>query len=183
MSDSRLPSKMAMQDITTELHCPLCKNWFSDPLMLSCGHNFCQACIQNFWKLEAKETFCPECKMLCQYSNCTFNLVLEKLVEKVKKLPLLKDQPQCSEHGENLKLFSKPDGKLVCFQCKDARLSMGPSKEFLQIPDAVRFFTVCGPCAGPLRGALRSQGGFLWGFLSLPPHCFNQIIMRNLRVP
>nr|XP_013010055.2 E3 ubiquitin-protein ligase TRIM69 [Cavia porcellus] len=141
VSDSRLPSKMAMQDITTELHCPLCKNWFSDPLMLSCGHNFCQACIQNFWKLEAKETFCPECKMLCQYSNCTFNLVLEKLVEKVKKLPLLKDQPQCSEHGENLKLFSKPDGKLVCFQCKDARLSMGPSKEFLQIPDAVRFFT------------------------------------------
>ncbi|KAM6181046.1 LOW QUALITY PROTEIN: E3 ubiquitin-protein ligase TRIM69 [Erethizon dorsatum] len=114
--------------------------------MLSCGHNFCQACIQNFWKLEAKETFCPECKMLCQYSNCTFNLVLEKLVEKVKKLPLLKDRPQCSQHGESLKLFSKPDGRLVCFQCKDARLSMGPSKEFLQIPEAVRFFTVCGPC-------------------------------------
>uniref|UniRef100_A0A0P6J8I6 Tripartite motif-containing protein 69 isoform a n=2 Tax=Heterocephalus glaber TaxID=10181 RepID=A0A0P6J8I6_HETGA len=141
-SFSPVPSNVAMQDIRTELHCPLCKDWFSDPLMLSCGHNFCQACIQNFWKLEAKETFCPECKMLCQYSKCTFNLVLEKLVEKVKKLPLLKDHPQCSEHGENLKLFSKPDGKLICFQCKDSRLCMGPSKEFLQIPDAVQVFTV-----------------------------------------
>ncbi|XP_010630826.1 E3 ubiquitin-protein ligase TRIM69 [Fukomys damarensis] len=140
-SVSPMPSTLAMQDIRTELHCPLCKDWFSDPLMLSCGHNFCQGCIQKFWRLEAKETFCPECKMLCQYSNCTFNLVLEKLVEKVKKLPLFKDHPQCSEHGENLKLFSKPDGKLICFQCKDARLCTGPSKEFLQIPDAVQIFT------------------------------------------
>ncbi|XP_016782582.1 E3 ubiquitin-protein ligase TRIM69 isoform X3 [Pan troglodytes] len=143
MNDSitHLPSKVVIQDITMELHCPLCNDWFRDPLMLSCGHNFCQACIQDFWRLQAKETFCPECKMLCQYSNCTFNPVLDKLVEKIKKLPLLKGHPQCLEHGENLKLFSKPDGKLICFQCKDARLSVGQSKEFLQISDAVRFFT------------------------------------------
>nr|XP_055132833.1 E3 ubiquitin-protein ligase TRIM69 isoform X4 [Symphalangus syndactylus] len=142
MNDSitHLPSKVVIQDITMELHCPLCNDWFRDPLMLSCGHNFCQACIQDFWRLQTKETFCPECKMLCQYSNCTFNLVLDKLVEKIKKLPLLKGHPQCPEHGENLKLFSKPDGKLICFQCKDARLSVGQSKEFLPISDAVRFF-------------------------------------------
>uniref|UniRef100_A0A8C2QTS5 E3 ubiquitin-protein ligase TRIM69 n=1 Tax=Capra hircus TaxID=9925 RepID=A0A8C2QTS5_CAPHI len=138
---TQISSKVQIQDITTELHCPLCNDWFCDPLMLSCGHNFCQSCIQNFWKQQANETFCPECKMLCQYSNCTFNLVLEKLVEKIKKLPLLKGHPRCPEHGENLKLFSKPDGRLICFQCKDARLSVGQSKEFLQISDAVRFFT------------------------------------------
>nr|XP_044620912.1 E3 ubiquitin-protein ligase TRIM69 isoform X3 [Equus asinus] len=137
---TQIPSKVQIQDITMELHCPLCNDWFRDPLMLSCGHNFCQACIQNFWKQQTRETFCPECKMLCQYSHCTFNLVLEKLVEKIKKLPLLKGHPQCPEHGENLKLFSKPDGKLICFQCKDARLSVGQSKEFLQITDAVQFF-------------------------------------------
>ncbi|XP_014636155.1 PREDICTED: E3 ubiquitin-protein ligase TRIM69 isoform X1 [Ceratotherium simum simum] len=137
---TQIPSKVQIQDITTELHCPLCNDWFHDPLMLSCGHNFCQACIQNFWKQQARETFCPECKMLCQYSHCTFNLVLEKLVEKIKKLPLLKGHPQCPEHGENLKLFSKPDGKLICFQCKDARLSVGQSREFMQIADAVHFF-------------------------------------------
>ncbi|XP_006831938.1 PREDICTED: E3 ubiquitin-protein ligase TRIM69 [Chrysochloris asiatica] len=134
-------SKAQIQDITKELHCPLCQDWFRDPLMLTCGHNFCQTCIQNFWKPEVKETFCPECKMLCKYSNCTFNIVVEKLVEKIKKLPLLKGNPQCPEHGENLKLFSKLDGKLICFQCKDDRLSVGQSKEFLQISDAARFFT------------------------------------------
>nr|AAL41031.1 ring finger-B box-coiled coil transcription factor [Mus musculus] len=144
MSDpttTHLPSKVVIQDLTTELHCPLCNDWFRDPLMLTCGHNFCQDCIQSFWKVHSKETFCPDCKMLCQYSNCTFNLVLEKLVEKIKKLPLLKGHPQCAEHGENLKLFSKPEGKMICFQCKDARLSMGQSKDFLQISEAVRFFT------------------------------------------
>ncbi|XP_070093722.1 E3 ubiquitin-protein ligase TRIM69 isoform X4 [Equus przewalskii] len=102
---TQIPSKVQIQDITMELHCPLCNDWFRDPLMLSCGHNFCQACIQNFWKQQTRETFCPECKMLCQYSHCTFNLVLEKLVEKIKRLPLLKGHPQCPEHGENLKLF------------------------------------------------------------------------------
>lgn len=139
------PSKVQIQDITMELHCPLCNDWFCDPLMLSCGHNFCQACIQNFGKQHTKETFCPECKMLCPYSNCTFNRVLEKLIEKIKKLPLLKGYPLCPEHGENLKLFSKPDGKLICFQCKDTRLSVGQSKEFLQISDAVHFFMVGEP--------------------------------------
>uniref|UniRef100_A0A8C5LBH7 Tripartite motif-containing 69 n=1 Tax=Jaculus jaculus TaxID=51337 RepID=A0A8C5LBH7_JACJA len=139
-STTHNPSKVAMQDITMELHCPLCNDWFRDPLMLSCGHNFCQTCIQDFWKRQVKETFCPECKMLSHYSNCTFNLVLEKLVEKIKKLSLLKSHPQCPEHGESLKLFCKTDGKLICFQCKDVRMSMGQSKDFLKISDAVQFF-------------------------------------------
>ncbi|XP_042543754.1 E3 ubiquitin-protein ligase TRIM69 [Dipodomys spectabilis] len=132
----QVPAKMMIQDITMELHCSLCKEWYRDPLMLSCGHNFCQACIKEFWKLQTRETFCPQCKMLCQHSNCTYNLVLEKLVEKIKKLQLIKGQPQCPEHGETLKLFSKQERKLMCFQCKDIRLSMGESREFLQISDA-----------------------------------------------
>ncbi|EPQ14745.1 Tripartite motif-containing protein 69 [Myotis brandtii] len=138
---TQIPSKVQIQGITKELHCLLCNDWFRDPLMLTCGHNFCQACIQNFWKQQTKETFCPKCKKMCQYANCAFNLVLERLVDKIKELPLLKGHPQCPEHGENLKLFSKPEGKLICFQCKDARLSVGQSKEFLQISDAVHFFT------------------------------------------
>lgn len=167
---TQIPSKVQIQDITMELHCPLCNDWFCDPLMLSCGHNFCQSCIQNFWKQQAQETFCPECKMLCQYSNCTFNLVLEKLVEKIKKLPLFKGHPQCPEHGENLKLFSKPDRKLICFQCKDVRLSVGQSNEFLQISDAVRFFMVGEPWVlSNLEQFLRKAGkNLLLDFFSLP---------------
>lgn len=178
---TQIPSKVQIQDITMELHCPLCNDWFRDPLMLTCGHNFCQSCIENFWKQEAKETFCPECKMLCQYSNCTFNLVLEKLIEKIKKLPLLKGHPQCQEHGENLKLFSKPDGKLICFQCKDARLSVGQSKEFLQIADAVRFFTVGEPWV--LSNSLRKLGKIFCSASSLSQsHPFIQMIVRKLRM-
>lgn len=183
MNDSiaHLPSKVVIQDITMELHCPLCNDWFHDPLMLSCGHNFCQACIQDFWRLQAKETFCPDCKMLCQYSNCTFNLVLDKLVEKIKKLPLLKSHPQCPEHGENLKLFSKPDGKLICFQCKDARLSVGQSKEFLQISDAVHFFTVGEPWA--LNNPLEKLGKIFYRASSFfEPHPFIQMMIRKPRL-
>lgn len=118
--------------------------------------------------------------MLCQYSNCTFNLVLEKLVEKIKMLPLLKGYPQCPEHGENLKLFSKPDGKLICFQCKDARLSVGQSKDFLQISDAVRFFMVGEPRA--LNNALGKLGKIFCRVSSLfQPYPFIQMIISKLR--
>ncbi|XP_036299463.2 E3 ubiquitin-protein ligase TRIM69 isoform X1 [Pipistrellus kuhlii] len=175
---TQMPSKGQIQEITKELHCLLCNDWFRDPLMLTCGHNFCQACIQNFWKQQEKETFCPKCKILCQYGNCAFNLVLEKLVEKIKELPLLKGHPQCPEHGENLKLFSKTEGKLICFQCKDARLSGGQSKEFLQISDAVHSFMLCEYwwCGPPSpRASLRNylsddHGGFQESKLHLQQH-------------
>ncbi|KAM5235523.1 E3 ubiquitin-protein ligase TRIM69 [Ctenodactylus gundi] len=128
---------MEIRDLSELLHCPLCEHWLREPLMLSCGHNFCKACIQGF---NRHRTFCPECKVVCEPSKCAFNPALEKVVEKMKKMLLFQDCPKCPEHGENLKLFSKPDGKLLCFQCKDMRLSVEQSKDFLEISDAVQFF-------------------------------------------
>ncbi|XP_074091400.1 E3 ubiquitin-protein ligase TRIM69 isoform X2 [Macrotis lagotis] len=125
-----------IEEITKDLQCRLCHNWFQKPVMLSCSHNYCKTCIEKSWKNHQK-TICPECLTPCQNKNFVPNVVLERLVQRIKDLPLTQGAPQCQEHGENLKLFSKQEGKLACFQCKDVRHSL----EFMQINEAVHVYT------------------------------------------
>ncbi|XP_041652506.1 E3 ubiquitin-protein ligase TRIM39-like [Cheilinus undulatus] len=41
--------------------CSICLDVFTDPVTLSCGHNFCQNCITRHWKSKAPYR-CPNCK-------------------------------------------------------------------------------------------------------------------------
>uniref|UniRef100_A0A8C5SXH4 RING-type domain-containing protein n=1 Tax=Laticauda laticaudata TaxID=8630 RepID=A0A8C5SXH4_LATLA len=34
-----------------DLSCSICLELFSDPVILECGHNYCQVCITRFWWL------------------------------------------------------------------------------------------------------------------------------------
>uniref|UniRef100_A0A8C5PJP5 Uncharacterized protein n=1 Tax=Leptobrachium leishanense TaxID=445787 RepID=A0A8C5PJP5_9ANUR len=51
-------------DLREELDCSVCLNIFSDPVMLSCGHNFCRVCIENVLDTQdgAGVYTCPECR-------------------------------------------------------------------------------------------------------------------------
>nr|XP_024104936.2 ret finger protein-like 4B [Pongo abelii] len=51
------------QYLLSELSCPVCLNFFSSPISLSCGHVFCFDCIQN-WMLENHDfrVTCPLCR-------------------------------------------------------------------------------------------------------------------------
>lgn len=41
--------------------CSICLDVFRDPVSLPCGHNFCKACIDQYWPVGARCT-CPYCK-------------------------------------------------------------------------------------------------------------------------
>ncbi|KAM4748809.1 E3 ubiquitin/ISG15 ligase TRIM25-like [Rhinophrynus dorsalis] len=55
---------MALNDPGEEQSCSLCLRTFGDPIMLGCGHNFCQDCIG--WLLDTHNVAgvynCPECQ-------------------------------------------------------------------------------------------------------------------------
>ncbi|XP_073479407.1 E3 ubiquitin/ISG15 ligase TRIM25-like [Aquarana catesbeiana] len=55
---------MASGDLRYELECSICLNIYTDPVMLKCGHNFCQVCIDRV--LDTQEGSggysCPECR-------------------------------------------------------------------------------------------------------------------------
>uniref|UniRef100_A0A8C2C1A7 Si:ch211-216p19.6 n=1 Tax=Cyprinus carpio TaxID=7962 RepID=A0A8C2C1A7_CYPCA len=41
--------------------CSICQDFFTDPVTIPCGHNFCMACISQHWDSSMK-TQCPLCK-------------------------------------------------------------------------------------------------------------------------
>ncbi|XP_042618555.1 RING finger protein PSH1-like [Cyprinus carpio] len=49
--------------LLTEHHfrCPLCTSMLKDPVSISCGHNYCRGCINEFWNSYAGDYVCPQC--------------------------------------------------------------------------------------------------------------------------
>ncbi|KAJ1109214.1 hypothetical protein NDU88_006577 [Pleurodeles waltl] len=55
--------RMSCADLGGELNCSICLTVYQDPVMLSCGHNFCKSCIRNTWDHEEPSNLfrCPDC--------------------------------------------------------------------------------------------------------------------------
>ncbi|XP_040211106.1 E3 ubiquitin/ISG15 ligase TRIM25-like [Rana temporaria] len=78
---------MASADLRRELDCSICLEMYKDPVMLSCGHNFCQVCIDRMW--DAQEVSggysCPQCRKRSR-SRPTLqrNITLRNIVETLR---------------------------------------------------------------------------------------------------
>ncbi|GCC21212.1 hypothetical protein chiPu_0019679, partial [Chiloscyllium punctatum] len=116
-------------------------DFFTDPVILKCGHNFCRSCITQSW--EKKEiNSCPECGEVFPERNLRVNQALTNLTKKARKLKLgpkeKKSKPHCEEHQEDLKLFCETDKKLICLICRDSREHR--EHRFLPINEAVEIY-------------------------------------------
>ncbi|KAL8197167.1 UNVERIFIED_CONTAM: hypothetical protein K2H54_014570 [Gekko kuhli] len=129
------------EDFTKELTCILCLEFFREPMILPCGHNFCKLCIENIW-LKKGAFVCPECQTRFSEKRYIENPVLQKMVEKkLKGHHLGTAQQKCLEHNEPVTLYWKPHRKVACFSCREAQKPEDQSTQFLLIPDAVQIFT------------------------------------------
>ncbi|XP_038672934.1 zinc-binding protein A33-like [Scyliorhinus canicula] len=118
-----MASRQEAESWTEETICPICLDFFTDPVILDCGHNFCRSCITQCW--EKKEINCPECGEEFPERNLRTNRALGNLAEKARKLKLNPKEKEsklhCEEHQEELKLFCETDKKLICLICKDSQ--------------------------------------------------------------
>ncbi|XP_075422403.1 E3 ubiquitin/ISG15 ligase TRIM25-like [Ascaphus truei] len=86
---------MASADLREELTCPICLSIYTQPVMLRCGHNFCQGCIGSVWdSQEGSGVYtCPECRKRFQERPALQrNLTLCNIVER-----FLSTQPEQEE--------------------------------------------------------------------------------------
>ncbi|XP_059826981.1 nuclear factor 7, brain-like [Hypanus sabinus] len=137
-----MASKQQVESLTEEVVCPICLDFFTDPVSLDCGHNFCRSCITQYWEKEERY-FCPECREEFQKLNLRGNRALVRLSEKARKLnPNPKSKKTklcCKEHEEEeLKLFCETDKKMICLICRDAREHK--SHNFMPIKEAVEIY-------------------------------------------
>ncbi|XP_076028117.1 nuclear factor 7, brain-like isoform X2 [Genypterus blacodes] len=107
-----------------DLCCPVCHEIFKDPVLLSCSHSFCKACLQRWWR-DKPMPQCPVCKKRPLQSDPPLNLALKNLCE---SFLLEKDQrasagPEllCKLHSEKLKLFCLDHQQPACVVCRDSR--------------------------------------------------------------
>ncbi|XP_036413775.1 zinc-binding protein A33-like [Colossoma macropomum] len=92
-----------------DLSCPVCYDIFRDPVVLSCSHSVCKACLQNFWaKSESQE--CPLCRSRSSRDDPPPNLVRKNFCESFIQ--------RCSQHNERLTLYCLEDEQLVCVLCQ-----------------------------------------------------------------
>ncbi|XP_029899984.1 nuclear factor 7, ovary-like isoform X2 [Myripristis murdjan] len=107
-----------------DLCCPVCHDVFKDPVVLSCSHSFCKACLQRWWT-EKPTRDCPVCQRRSSRSDPPCNLALKNLCE---AFLLQRDQRAsagsellCSLHSEKLKLFCLDHQQPVCVVCRDSK--------------------------------------------------------------
>ncbi|XP_063295370.1 probable E3 ubiquitin-protein ligase MID2 [Pelobates fuscus] len=77
---------MASADLREELNCSICLNIYTDPVTLTCGHNFCLLCIGNVLDTQQESGVytCPECRAESQdrpalQRNTTLCNIVERL--------------------------------------------------------------------------------------------------------
>ncbi|XP_048049829.1 zinc-binding protein A33-like [Megalobrama amblycephala] len=106
-----------------DLSCPVCREIFNAPVLLSCSHSFCKECLQQFWRTKETQE-CPVCRRVSRHEP-PCNLVLKNLCES-----FLKERNErrssgseeiCSLHSEKLKLFCLEDKQPVCLVCRDSQ--------------------------------------------------------------
>ncbi|XP_065271257.1 zinc finger protein RFP-like [Emys orbicularis] len=116
------PAK-SLQD---ELSCPICLEYFKDPVSIECGHNFCRACISQCWEKSEPNFSCPQCRETALQRNLRPNRQLGNVVELLKGLRLQavtepEGQRVCERHQEALKLFCEEDQTPICVVCDKSK--------------------------------------------------------------
>lgn len=103
---------------TTELSCPVCTDFYKDPVLLACSHSFCNACIHQWWATTHKRE-CPLCKTPSSANAPPpRNLVLKNLCEAFRLE--VESGVVCRLHAEKLKLYCLDHRTPVCVVCRDS---------------------------------------------------------------
>ncbi|XP_063766902.1 E3 ubiquitin-protein ligase TRIM35-like [Eleginops maclovinus] len=104
-----------------DLCCPVCQEVFRDPVLLSCCHSFCRACLQNWWRQKPTRE-CPVCKTESSRGEPPCNLALKNLCETfLQERGQRSPEALCSLHSERLRLFCLDHQQPVCLVCRDSR--------------------------------------------------------------
>ncbi|XP_071401185.1 nuclear factor 7, ovary-like [Centroberyx affinis] len=106
-----------------DLSCPVCHDIFKDPVLLSCSHSFCKACLQKWWRRK-QICQCPVCRSTSSKKKTPCNLALKNLCEAFllerDQRASAESEPLCSLHSEKLKLFCLDHQQPVCVVCRDS---------------------------------------------------------------
>lgn len=116
---------MASESFSEEdFSCPVCRDVYKDPVILTCSHSLCKVCLERFWDARRQSGECPVCRTVGPTEHCPPNLALRDLCEiflqkRSQRAPV--SEELCHLHGEKRKLFCLQDRQPVCLVCRDSK--------------------------------------------------------------
>uniref|UniRef100_G1RHN3 Tripartite motif-containing protein 5 n=1 Tax=Nomascus leucogenys TaxID=61853 RepID=G1RHN3_NOMLE len=114
-----------LQAFQRELTCPICMNYFIDPVTIDCGHSFCRPCFYLNWQDIAVLAQCSKCKKTTWQRNLKTGIRLKNMASIARKARLwefLSSEEQiCGTHRETKKMFCKVDKILLCLLCSNSQ--------------------------------------------------------------
>ncbi|XP_074875236.1 zinc finger protein RFP-like isoform X2 [Buteo buteo] len=129
-------------ELPSEASCPICLEYFRDPVSIHCGHNFCRACITRCWEWSTANFSCPQCRETAPERNFRPSRELARVLEIAKRLSLQAargetvEEEGCERHREPLKVFCKDDEAFICVICRESRAHRAHT--MLPVQDAVQ---------------------------------------------
>lgn len=139
MSDEDISERPSL--LESDLTCPVCKELFRDPVLLSCSHSFCRACLDGSWKHRVSRE-CPVCRKCCDGEQPIPNRALKNTCESFQKEKGWRvpgaTELLCGLHQRDLQLFCIKDEAPICVDC----VTLHSGHDFLPLDQGVPFCQV-----------------------------------------
>ncbi|XP_015279123.1 PREDICTED: zinc finger protein RFP-like [Gekko japonicus] len=120
-------AESAWERLRAETTCPVCRDLFTEPVALGCGHRFCQACLVRCWGESPEGAVCPRCRegvplgWQADRQLATFAEIARQSRRQQERREAGVGGVFCGKHREPLKLFCKYDGAPLCVVCGVSR--------------------------------------------------------------
>lgn len=110
-----------------DLSCPICGLILHQPIVITCKHRFCKACLLQSWEAQGsgESHYCPVCWSSCTVDQVVVNSVLQRSCESLREDRSKNEPMACREHGERLTLFCLEDLEPICGLCGKAAAHTG----------------------------------------------------------
>lgn len=89
-----MASSPLFDDLTPDFACPVCLQWFREPVALPCGHLYCRACIETVWGAPKIKLSCPQCRKQFPEKRYTPCKLLGTLIHRIRGM-----NPEEAEEG------------------------------------------------------------------------------------
>ncbi|NXY11555.1 TRIM7 ligase, partial [Pteruthius melanotis] len=136
----------ARDELPGEASCPICLEYFRDPVSIHCGHHFCRSCIERCWEWPTAGFACPRCRDAAPERSLRPSRELARVLEIARRLSRgeavgtgeeeEEEEEGCQRHREPLEVFCKEDGALLCAICRESRAHRAHT--VLPVPEVVQ---------------------------------------------